>query len=194
LTIAAGLLVVIWTWRRGRRFVAGLENDGAVPLADMAKALGRRPPTRVEGIAIFLTARNDLTPHALLHNLKHNHVLHRHNYVTTVRTLQKPVCPSGERLSIARIDDNFSRIELRYGFMETPEVRDDLIRAGSLIPGADRASFFIGRNNYAFSADVGMPIWQDVLFIALHRNAASPTDYFRIPPNRVIELGAQYAI
>ena len=78
--------------------------------------------------------------------------------------------------------------------METPEVRDDLIRVGAQLPGVAQASYFIGRNNYAFSAEVGMPIWQDVLFIALHRNAADPTDYFNIPPNRVIELGAQYAI
>jgi KUP system potassium uptake protein len=194
LTIAAGLLVIIWTWVRGRAYIAEMESDGAVPLADMAKALGRRPPARVEGIAVYLTARSDLTPHALLHNLKHNHVLHRHNYVTTVRTLQRPYCDADDRLTITRIDDNFSRVELRYGFMESPDVRSDLIAAGAHLPGADKASFFIGRNNYAFSADVGMPIWQDILFIALHRNAADPTDYFNIPPNRVIELGAQYAI
>lgn len=73
-------------------------------------------------------------------------------------------------------------------------MREDLIRAGPLVPGAEGASFFIGRNSYAFSSDSGMPVWQDVLFVALHRNAADPTDYFNIPPNRVIELGAQYAI
>jgi KUP system potassium uptake protein len=194
LTIAAGLLIIIWTWVRGRSFIAEMESDGAVPLADMAASLAKRPPTRVDGIAIYLTARNELTPHALLHNLKHNRVLHRHNYVTTVATLQKPFCNPDERLMIERLDDNFSRVVLRYGFMETPDVRTDLIRAGEQLPGADKASFFIGRNNYAFSAEVGMPIWQDILFIALHRNAADPTDYFNIPPNRVIELGAQYAI
>jgi KUP system potassium uptake protein len=121
-------------------------------------------------------------------------VLHAHNYVTTVRTLQKPVCDLEERLQIERIDDNFSRIELRYGFMEKPEVYQDLMRAGARIPGAKMASFFIGRNSYAYSPEGGMPVWQDVLFIAMHRNAADPTDYYNIPPNRVIELGAQYAI
>jgi KUP system potassium uptake protein len=194
LTIAGGLLLVIWTWLRGRRITSALEDDGAIPLAEMAVALGRRPPVRVAGIAVYLTARSELTPHALLHNIKHNHVLHRHNYILSVRTLQKPHCDPDERLRVERIDDNFSRIDLRYGFMETPEVHDDLIAAGILERGAAMASYFIGRNNYAFSAESGMPIWQDVLFITLHRNAADPTDYFNIPPGRVIELGTQYAI
>ena len=194
LTIAGGILVLIWTWRRGRRIVSITESEGAIPLAEMAVALAKRPPTRVEGIAIYLTAHNDLTPHALLHNIKHNHVLHQHNYITTVRTLQKPYCDPDQRLSIEVVDANFSRVEMRYGFMERPELRDDLIRYSQLIPGADRASFFIGRNNYAVSGVSGMPLWQDILFLALYRNAADPTDWFRIPPNRVIELGAQYAI
>ena len=194
LTIAAGILLVIWTWVRGRRIVGDLEFDSALPMTDMAAALTRRPPERVAGTAIYLTAHADLTPHALLHNLKHNHVLHRHNFITTVKTLQKPYCDPAERLWIERIDDNFSMIELRYGFMEQPDVREDLIRTGDAVPGAKLASFFIGRNSYSLSAEQGMPMWQDVLFLALHRNAADPTDYFNIPPNRVIELGAQYAI
>ena len=194
LTIAAGILLLIWTWYRGRKIVGEMEYDSAVPLTEMAAALSRRSPARVPGTAIYLTARNELTPHALLHNLKHNHVLHAHNFVTTVRTLQKPYCDPGDRFKIERIDDNFSSVELRYGFMEQPDVRDDLIRAGEAVPNAKMASFFIGRNSYSRSAEVGMPVWQDVIFIIMHRNAADPTDYFNIPPNRVIELGAQYAI
>ena len=194
LTIAAGILLLIWTWVRGRRIVGAMEYDSAIPLADMAKALAQRPPARVQGTAIYLTSRNDLTPHALLHNLKHNHVLHRHNFVTTVRTVQKPYCDADDRMRITRVDDNFSQIELRYGFMEQPDVREDLIRAGEAVPGAKLASFFIGRNSYSLNDEAGMPLWQNVLFIALHRNAADPTDYYNIPPNRVIELGAQYAL
>ena len=194
LTIAAGILLLIWTWVRGRKIVGEMEYDAALPLAEMAAALARRSPVRVPGTAIYLTARSELTPHALLHNLKHNHVLHKHNFVTTVRTLQKPYCDPDERLEIVRVDDNFSTVELRYGFMEQPDVREDLIRAGDAVPNAKMASFFIGRNSYSRSAEVGMPVWQDVIFIIMHRNAADPTDYFNIPPNRVIELGAQYAI
>ena len=194
LCIAAGVLVLIWTWVRGRRIVGEIESVDSLPIADMARALAIRTPQRVRGSAIYLTARNDLTPGALLHNLKHNHVLHRHNFITTIRTLQKPHCEPDERVRIERIDDNFSRVELSYGFMEQPDVREDLIRVGDQIPEANMASFFIGRNSYSQSAEQGMPVWQDILFIILHRNAADPTDYFNIPPNRVIELGAQYAI
>ena len=194
LTIAGLLLIVIWTWRRGRQIVNATESEGSVPLVEMAAALAKRPPARVAGIAIYLTAHSDLTPQALLHNIKHNHVLHAHNYITTVRTLQKPYCDPEARLKIEAIDANFSRLEMSYGFMEKPELRDDLICAGDRIPGADRASFFIGRNNFALSGASLMPIWQDVLFITLYRNAANPTDWYNIPPNRVIELGAQYAI
>ena len=194
LTIAAGILLLIWTWVRGRRIVGDMEYDSAVPLADMAKALAQRPPARVQGTAIYLTARSDLTPHALLHNLKHNHVLHAHNFVTTVRTVQKPYCDPADRIWITRVDDNFSTIELRYGFMEQPDVREDLIRAGAAVPGAKLASFFIGRNSYSLNNEAGMPLWQNMVFITLHRNAADPTDYYNIPPNRVIELGAQYAL
>ncbi len=193
LTIAAGLLMLIWTWVRGRRIVARLEYNSSLPLKDMAAALARRTPSRVEGTAVYLTAHSDMTPQALLHNLKHNHVLHRFNLITTVQTLQKPYCDE-DRCRIERLDDNFSIVELRYGFMEQPDVREDLIRAGSRIPDAKMASYFIGRNNLSMTAESGMPMWQDILFIALHRNAANPTDYYNIPANRVIELGAQYAI
>ena len=194
LSIAAGIVLLIWTWVRGRRIVADMEYDSAVPLDDMARALALRLPKRVSGTAIYLTSRNDLTPQALLHNLKHNHVLHRHNFITTVQTLQKPYCDPEDRIRISRVDDNFSQIELRYGFMEQPDVREDLIRAGEAVPGAKLASFFIGRNSYSLNDEAGMPLWQNVLFITLHRNAADPTDYYNIPPNRVIELGAQYAL
>lgn len=193
LTIAAGILVLIWTWVRGKKIVDRIEYDAALPMNDMAAALALRLPQQVSGTAIYLTAQNDMTPHALLHNLKHNRVLHRHNLITTVRILQQPYA-EGDRVRIKRIDDHFSAVELRYGFMEQPDVRNDLIAAGSSIPDAARASFFIGRNTFSMTAASGMPTWQDVLFIALYRNATDPTDYYNIPPNRVIELGAQYAI
>jgi len=194
LALGALILVVIRTWVRGRRIVAEYERDNAVPLADMAASLARRPPRRVMGTAVYLTAHNQLTPNALLHNLKHNHALHRHNLVTTVKVLQKPYADPAERLHIERINDSFAVVELRYGFMEQPAVRDDLIRAEGQVPDARMASFFIGRNNFSITAKAGMPVWQDLLFVALYRNAADPTDYFNIPPGRVIELGAQYAI
>jgi len=195
LMVGAGVLGLILIWMRGRAFVIKLESDGATPMAATARSLTKRPPSaRVEGTAIFLTTDNTITPHALLHNIKHNKVLHRHNYITTVRTLRAPYGDPENRVALTRIDENFAQVKIRYGFMETPQVRDDLIKAGSLIPDAAKASFFIGRNNYVMSADVGMPIWQDIVFLTLYRNSANPTDYFNIPSNRVIELGAQHVI
>lgn len=194
LMIGAAMLLVIWTWVRGRRVTARLEDDGAVPMDQMANALVRRPPTEVEGTAIFLTARGDLTPHALLHNIKHNHVLHHDNVILTVRTRRMPYVDPAERFEVERINDRFTRVTLNYGFMEAPDVHVDVASARGVIPDGRRASYFIGRNNYIASSEVGMPVWQDLLFIALHRNAADPTDYFGIPSNRVIELGAQFTI
>jgi KUP system potassium uptake protein len=194
LAVGALICLIIWTWLRGRTTVAAIESDGAVPLADFAAALARREPQRVAGTAIYLTARNDLTPRALLHNLKHNQVLHQHNFVTTVRVLNRPTVDPTERITINRIDANFARIELRYGYTEQPSVRDDLIAAAAAVPGAGQASYFIGRNNFAQARDHALPRWQEILFIALHRNASDPTDYFGLPPNRVIELGSQHTI
>ncbi|MFM5932381.1 MAG: potassium transporter Kup [Novosphingobium sp.] len=194
LAIGALVMIAMWTWLRGRKLVSAMESDNAVPLAEMASALSRRPPLLARGTAVYLTARNELTPHALLHNLKHNKVLHEHNYITTVRVLQKPWCDPAERVTLTRIDDRFAQVELRYGFMEQPRVRDDLIAATQPIENAAQASFFIGRNSYALAAQSAMPLWQDILFVALHRNASDPTEWFDLPPNRVIELGTQYAI
>lgn len=194
LAIGLCIIVAMWTWVRGRRLVAVMEDDNALLLADFAASLQRRPPARVSGTAIYLSANNTQTPHALLHNLKHNRVLHEHNFVLTVRVARVPFCEPSQRLQLSRIDDNFARLDLSYGFMERPDLQADLLQSDLKLPGIDKASYFIGRNNYAFAADSGMPVWQDVLFVAMHRNAADPTDWYSIPPNRVIELGAQYAI
>ena len=143
---------------------------------------------------MYLTANPEGVPGTILHNLKHNQVLHRHNYVLTVQTLQKPWADPTERLELTALSDGFARIELRYGFMEQPAVRDDLIAAGDRIAGAKQASFFVGRNSLALGRQSPLPRWQRILFVILHRNAADPTDYFEIPPNRMIELGTQYTI
>ena len=192
LTIAAGIFGLIWTWVTGRRLLNAVENEGAVRLDDFARSLRKRPVAEVPGIAVFLTSRNELTPHALLHNLKHNHVLHAHNYVAQVKTRPVPFVPENNRVSRERIDAHFTRVVLNYGFMEKPCVHDDLVAAG--ISDPTRTSYFIGRSRLAPSPGRGMPLWQDLIFIFLYRNATDPTDYFSIPHNRVIELGAQYAI
>jgi KUP system potassium uptake protein len=197
LVIAALIGLVIFTWVRGKAIVKTFEQRQSVPLADLAAALARRAPERVEGTAIFLTGNPDSAPGALLHNLKHNKVLHEVNLVASVRTADRPQVPPEERCEVKRIDDNFSVVILRYGFMETPDVPRalaDATKAGLIDLHPMKASYFIGRNTLKPDAEVGMPLWQDRIFMFLQRNASDPTDFLHIPPGKVLELGEQVTV
>ena len=197
LLIAGAIGLLIATWIRGKRIVATFEARQSIPLVDLAAALAKRPPERVEGTAVFLTANPANTPGALLHNLKHNKVLHRINLIATVRTADRPVVPPEERAVVERIDDNFATVTLTYGFMESPDVPHDLgltRDAGKVSTDGNKTSFFIGRNTLKASADEGMPLWQDRIFMFLQRNASDPTDFLRIPPGKVLELGEQVTV
>jgi KUP system potassium uptake protein len=197
LVIAAAIGLMIYTWVRGRGIVRGFEERQSVPLADLAAALARRPPERVEGTAVFLTANPNNAPGALLHNLKHNKVLHDRNLVVSIRTTDRPVVADADRLRLEQVDDNFAIVMLSYGFMETPDVPADLGLQSvgvkkSLNPA--KTSYFIGRNTLKAAANQGMPLWQDHLFMFLQRNASDPTDFFKIPPGKVLELGEQVTV
>ncbi|MGN6819778.1 MAG: potassium transporter Kup [Sphingomonas sp.] len=197
LVIAAVIGFTILTWVRGKAIVKTFEQRQSVPLADLAAALSRRPPERVEGTAIFLTGNPESAPGALLHNLKHNKVLHEVNLIASVRTADRPQVPVEERCEVKRIDDNFSVIILRYGFMETPDVPralGDATKAGLIDLHPMKASYFIGRNTLKPDAEVGMPLWQDRIFMFLQRNASDPTDFLHIPPGKVLELGEQVTV
>ncbi|WP_375397756.1 potassium transporter Kup [uncultured Sphingomonas sp.] len=197
LVVAAMIGLLIATWVRGRGIVKAFERRQSVPLADLAAALARRPPERVEGTAIFLTANPDAAPGALLHNLKHNKVLHAANLIVSIRTTDHPVVADEQRVRVTRIDDNFTSVILRYGFMESPDVPRDLATAagrGELAMTPMRASYFIGRNTLKPDAEIGMPLWQDRIFMFLQRNASDPTDFLRIPPGKVLELGEQVTV
>ena len=197
LVVAAAIGLLIATWMRGRRIVGAFEQRQSIPLADLAAALGKRPPERVEGTAVFLTANPANAPGALLHNLKHNKVLHQRNLIVSVRTADRPVVPPEERFKVARVDDNFTSVVLTYGFMETPDVPVDLAEgAGAGLAPVERmtTSYFIGRNTLKASAHEGMPLWQDRIFMFLQRNASDPTDFLRIPPGKVLELGEQVTV
>ena len=133
----------------------------------------------------------------MLHNLKHNKVLHAVNLIASVRTADRPHVADDERCEIKRIDDNFSVVVLRYGFMESPDLPRDLAaaaKAGMIALEPMKASYFIGRNTLKPDADVGMPLWQDRIFMFLQRNASDPTDFLRIPPGKVLELGEQVTV
>ncbi|MFA6124306.1 potassium transporter Kup [Sphingomonas sp.] len=197
LVVAAAIGLIIYTWNRGRGIVRAFEARQSVPLADLAAALAKRPPERVEGTAVFLTANPDSAPGALLHNLKHNKVLHEKNLIVSVRTADRPSVEADERSEIRPVDDNFTIIVLTYGFMESPDVPRDLgLEAVShkKVLNPAKTSYFIGRNTIKPAANQGMPLWQDRIFMFLQRNASDPTDFLRIPPGKVLELGEQVTV
>ncbi len=197
LLIGASIGLIIWIWVRGKRLITQYETDHSVPLDGMLNSLSKSPPARIKGTAVFLTANPDTVPSALLHNLKHNQVLHARNLIVTVKTVGIPHVPPEERLSENRINDDFTSVLLRYGFMDTPNVPVDL----GMCQGGEQhygnpmtCSYYIGRNSLRASRDEGLPYWQDQILIFLQRNAADPTDFFQIPANRVVELGVQVVV
>jgi KUP system potassium uptake protein len=190
------LLIIMWTWTRGARILSEKTRRDSVPLGDLVQILAARPPHRVAGTAIFLTGDPDMSPVALMHNLKHNKVLHEKNIVLTVRTVGKPRVAEENRVEIEKVDGDFQKIVINYGFMESPNLPKALGQCRRLGLKYDimSTSFFLGRRSIVPSARSGMPLWQDHLFILLMKNAANPTDFFKIPPGRVVELGAQITV
>ena len=196
LVMGGVLVVIMWTWTRGAKILAEKTRRDSVPLADLLQILAARPPHRIAGTAIFLTGDPDMTPVALMHNLKHNKVLHQKNVILTVRTAGKPRVAEDARIEIEKVDGDFQKVIVSYGFMESPNLPKALGRCRRLGLKYDimATSFFLGRRSIVPSAQSGMPLWQDHLFIFLMKNAANPTDFFKIPHGRVVELGAQITV
>ena len=195
--VMGGLLVILmWTWVRGSQILSAKAKKDSLPLADLIEMLRARPPHRAPGTAIFLTSDPDVAPVALMHNLKHNKVLHEKNVILTVRTTDRPRVAEVDRVRIEPISDDFKKLTISYGFMEQPNVPKALgvCRKQGLKFDIMSTSFFLGRRSVIASAQEGMPLWQDKLYIFLMRNAANPTDFFHIPPGRVVELGTQVAV
>jgi KUP system potassium uptake protein len=190
------MAVLIWTWRRGAAILTSKTRRTEVPLKDLIKSLEKRPPHFVKGTAVFLTSDPSFVPTALLHNLKHNKVLHEHNVILTIETAQTPRVDPADRVRMENISDKFSTVRLRFGFMEQPNVPKALVIARKLGWQFDimATSFFVSRRSLKPSAQSGMPQWQDHLFIALSRSANDATDYFQIPTGRVVEVGTQVTI
>ncbi len=197
--IALGLLVftMLRTWRRGRELLHEEVRKEGIQLDSFLPGLMLAPPVRVPGTAVFLTADKNVVPHALLHNLKHNKVLHERNVFLTVETLNVPYAPKEKRLRIDAIGDEFYRVVIKFGFMETPDVPQALMhscdRGGPFFDPME-TTYFASRETIVARAHRGMPVWRDKLFAVMHRNAAPATGFFRIPGNRLVELGAQVEI
>jgi KUP system potassium uptake protein len=196
LLFGLGMAIMIWTWRRGSVILINKTRRTEVPLVDLIKSLEKRPPHIVKGTAVFLTSDPSFVPTSLLHNLKHNKVLHEHNVILTIETTQTPRVNLSERVKMEIISDKFSTVRLRFGFMESPNVPKALVIARKLGWQFDimSTSFFVSRRSLKPSAQSGMPLWQDHLFIALSRAANDATDYFQIPTGRVVEVGTQVTI
>src|SRR5689334_8154802 len=196
LLFGVAVAVMIWTWRRGAAILVAKTLRIEVPLMDLIKSLEKRPPHIVKGTAVFLTSDPSFVPTAMMHNLKHNKVLHEHNVILTIETAQTPRVDLSERVKMDTISEKFSTVRLRFGFMESPNVPKALVIARKLGWQFDimATSFFVSRRSLKPSAQSGMPLWQDHLFIAMSRSANDATDYFQIPTGRVVEVGTQVTI
>jgi KUP system potassium uptake protein len=193
LALALGVFTLLTTWKRGRDILAQRLRASSMPLQDLLGSFGDHPPLRVPGTAIFMTGNPEGSPPALLHNLKHNKVIHEQVMLLTIASEDVPHVPPEERVEIIRLEEGFVRVISRYGFMENPSIPDILKRAREkgLQFNLMSTSFFLGRETLIPSKKRGMALWREALFTWMSRNARSATSYFRIPPNRVVELGAQ---
>jgi KUP system potassium uptake protein len=195
--LLGGMLVLLMvTWRRGTAILAEKTRRIEVSLRDLVSRLDAKPPHRVPGTAIFLTGNAEGAPTALLHNLKHNKIVHERNIVLTIRTEQMPRVPPDQRATITELSPSFKQITMTFGYMETPNILKGIAACRKLGLAFDimSTSFFMSRRSLKASPHSGMPVWQDKVFIALASSADSATDYFHIPAERVVEIGAQVTI
>jgi KUP system potassium uptake protein len=194
--VALVVFTLMTTWRRGRSILGQRLSEGIVSDEIFQKSIAKRPPTRVPGTAVFLDRTSGGTPPSLLHNVKHNKVLHERVVFVTVVTEEVPHVREKERVEVHEIGQGFYRVTLRYGFMEDPDVPRALAsihHPGLEFPPGD-TTYFLGKETVFASKKPGMAIWRERIFAIMSRNALSATAFFRLPPNRVVELGAQIEI
>ncbi|TQF14272.1 potassium transporter Kup [Myxococcus llanfairpwllgwyngyllgogerychwyrndrobwllllantysiliogogogochensis] len=193
LLLAVMVFTLMTTWKRGRDILAAKLRASSIPLKELLGSFGDHPPVRVPGTAIFMTGNADGTPPALLHNLKHNKVLHEQVVLLTIQSEDVPHIPAAERVEVEPLEQGFVRVVATYGFMENPSIPDVLkrCREKGLQFQLMGTSFFLGRETLIPTKRPGMAVWREALFAWMSRNARSATAYFRIPPNRVVELGSQ---
>ncbi|PTQ70532.1 potassium transporter Kup [Pseudomonas sp. GV071] len=187
------LFVLMTTWKRGRRIIVERLDETALPLPLFISSIRSQPPHRVQGTAVFLTARSDAVPHALLHNLLHNQVLHEQVVLLTVVSEDSPRVPAERRLEVESHGEGFFRVSLHFGFMEEPDVPAalTLCHLDDLAFMPMRTTYFLSRETVIPTSRIGMARWREHLFAFLLKNANSNLKYFKLPLNRVIELGTQ---
>jgi KUP system potassium uptake protein len=185
------VFIVMSTWKRGRELLLERLYNKAMPLEVFLARMEENPPVRVPGTAVYLTAGRRGVPQSLLHNLATNKVLHERVIILTVVTQDEPWVPRGERVKIRHFGDQLYRVRIYYGFNQEPSIPDALAlcREQGLDVDLAETSFFLGRENMVATPQPGMAVWRERLFIRLARNAESAMDFWRIPPDRVVELG-----
>ena len=193
LVIGGSLFTVMTTWKTGRRIVAERLTARAVPIEEFLTTVAEVPPARVPGTAVFMTAQPKGTPPALAHNLRYNKVLHKHVVTLMVTTQPVPHVPPNKQTTVRPLGQGVFEVIVRYGFMEDPNVPEALVRAceQGLILDAEDITYFLGRETLIVSKNPGMAMWRERLFAIMTRNAVRATTFFRLPPERVVELGVQ---
>jgi KUP system potassium uptake protein len=193
IVIGAIVFTLLTTWKRGRSILHSRLEEETMPIDAFIESIAAAPPARVPGTAVFLTNTQGRVPHALLHNLKHNKVLHERVVLLTIKTREIPVVELADRVHIDNLGANFEQIEAYFGFTEdqdVPELLDECARCGHPFDLMD-TSFFVSRETLIPSAVPGMALWRERLFVSMSKNATKASEYFNVPTNRVVELGAQ---
>jgi len=193
LVIAAVVFVLMTTWHRGRTILYELLHGGALPLDLFLQDIERRKPPRVPGTAVFMTSNNDGTPVVLLHHIKHNKMLHEQVVLLSVQSAEVPDVDDAEQVKVESLGHGFYRVTAVYGFMETPDVQEVLARAREfgLVYKPQETSYYLGRERLIPTGSSGLAGWRKKIFIFMSRNSRSATEFFGLPPNRVVELGTQ---
>jgi KUP system potassium uptake protein len=196
LTIGTAMFIVMWTWSRGSAILLARTHRDSIPMLDLIKMLEKSKPVRVPGTAVFLTNDPTSAPSSLMHNLKHNKVLHERVVLLNVRTETTPRVPPANRYEKTSLSPDFMLVTLHFGYMEQPHIPRALaaMRKAGLKFDIMTTSFFLGRRTLKTAPNSGMPQWQDKLFIAMTKQAASAPDFFNLPSDRVVELGAQMKV
>jgi KUP system potassium uptake protein len=196
LAVGASLMLVMLTWHRGTRILAAISRQNEVSLADFIAMIGKSSITRASGTAVFLTGNPTATPTALLHNIKHNKVLHENNIVLHVIAEDTPRVAESDRISMNRLSEHFTAIAMRFGYMESPNVPVGLAscRTSGLKFDVMSTSFFLSRRALRPAPQSRMPRWQEKLFIGLARSSDDASRYFHIPSGRAVEIGTQIII
>jgi len=196
LVIGIGMFTLMVTWRTGRRLVAERLKDDAIDLKSFLDAVFVSPPARVQGTAVFLSAEPDITPNALLHNLKHNKVFHDHNLFVTVRHHDVPWIGFDKRIEMESLGHDCWQVVLHFGFKNDPDVPEALqLLEGRGVPLDEMdTSYFLSRDIVMPSIGQGMALWREKLFAGMHRNATAAADFLNLPANRIVELGSKVEI